>query len=89
MSIYKKFCTEVLDENGVLQKVTLDYPKHFNFGYDVVDAIAEETPNKQALVWCNAENEERRFSFSEINEWSNRYANVFQNAGIGRGSRVM
>lgn len=89
MSIYKKFCTEVLDRNGVLQKITLDYPKHFNFGYDVVDAIAEETPNKQALVWCNAENEERSFSFSEIKKWSNCYANVFQNAGIGRGSRVM
>ena len=89
MSIYKKFCREVLDEQGNLQKLSLDYPDNFNFGYDVVDAIAEETPEKRALVWCNAEGEERIFSFAQIREQSNRYANVFQNAGIGRGSRVM
>ena len=89
MSIYKKFCTEVLDEKGNLQKLTLDYPDNFNFGYDVVDAIAEETPDKTALVWCNTESEEHIFSFAEVKKQSNRYANVFQNAGIGRGSRVM
>ena len=89
MSIYKQFCTEVLDEQGNLQKFSLDYPDNFNFGYDVVDAIAEETPGKIALVWCNTENEERTFTFGEVREQSNRYANVFQNAGIGRGSRVM
>ena len=89
MSIYKKFCTEVLDEQGNLQKLSLNYPENFNFGYDVVDAIAEEIPSKTALVWCNTENEERTFSFGEVKEQSNRYANVFQNAGIGRGSRVM
>ena len=89
MSIYKKFCTEVWDAHGNLQKLSLNYPETFNFGYDVVDAIAEETPSKTALVWCNTENEERTFSFGEVKEQSNRYANVFQNAGIGRGSRVM
>ena len=89
MSIYKKFCTEVLDEQGNLQKLSLNYPENFNFGYDVVNAIAEEIPSKTALVWCNTENEERTFSFGEVKEQSNRYANVFQNAGIGRGSRVM
>lgn len=89
MSIYKKFCTEILDEQGSLQNLTLDYPDNFNFGYDVVDAIAEETPEKRALVWCNTESEEHIFSFSEIKKQSDRYANVFQNAGIGRGSRVM
>ena len=89
MSIYNKFCTEVIDGKGNLQKLTLDYPNDFNFGYDVVDAIAEEDPNKKALVWCNTESEEHIFSFAEIKKWSNRYANVFQSAGIGRGSRVM
>ena len=89
MSIYKKYCTEVFDEQGNLQKLHLNYPENFNFGYDVVEAIAEENPDKCALVWCNAENEERIFSFAEINRQANRYANVFRSAGIGRGSRVM
>jgi len=89
MSIYKKFCTELLDEKGNLQKLTLNYPDDFNFGYDVVDKITEETPDKTALVWCNTENQEHIFSFADVMKQSNRYANVFRSAGIGRGSRVM
>ena len=54
MSIYQKFCHEVNDENGMLKEIRLDYPENFNFGYDVVDRIAEEAPDKRALVWCNA-----------------------------------
>lgn len=89
MSIYQKFCTEVTDENGALKKITLHYPDNFNFGYDVVDEIAKETPDKRAIVWCNTENEERIFSFEDVRANSNKMANVFKNAGIGRGDRVM
>ena len=89
MSIYTKYCTEVVDENGSLQKITLNYPDNFNFAYDVVDVIAKQTPDKRALVWCNTENEEHIFSFKDISEYSNRYANVFKNAGIGKGDKVM
>lgn len=89
MSVYKQYCHEVTDERGNLEKITLDYPADFNFGYDVVDKIAEETPGKRALVWCNVEGEEHFFSFLDIKRYSNRMANVFRSAGIGRGSRVM
>ena len=89
MSIYQKFCTEVTDENGALKKITLHYPDNFNFGYDVVDVIAKETPDKRAIVWCNTENEEHIFSFEDVRANSNKMANVFKNAGIGRGDRVM
>ena len=89
MSIYKKFCTEITDEEGSLKKITLNYPDNFNFGYDVVDAIANETPNKKALVWCNTENEEHIFTFNDIKIYSNKIANVLKNAGISRGDRVM
>lgn len=89
MSIYQKFCTEITDELGNLQKLTLNYPDNFNFGYDVVDAVADKSPDKKALVWCNTENEERCFTFSDIKNYSNKMANVFKNAGIARGDRVM
>ena len=89
MSIYQKFCHEVTDENGMLKEIRLDYPENFNFGYDVVDRIAEEDPDKRALVWCNAEGEEHLFTFSEIRCCSNQMANVFREAGIGQGDRVM
>ncbi len=89
MSIYKKFCLETVDENGRLKDIKINVPEDFNFGYDVVDRIAEETPDKRALVWCNIEGLEHVFSFSDIKEYSNRAANVFKKAGIGRGDRVM
>lgn len=89
MSIYQKFCHEITDEHGNLKKLTLDYPENFNFGYDVVDAIAKETPDKKALVWCNIDDEERIFTFADIEKYSNKMANVFKAAGIKKGDNVM
>ncbi|MBQ8831206.1 MAG: AMP-binding protein [Oscillospiraceae bacterium] len=89
MSVYKNFCHEITDEKGDLKKITLDYPDNFNFGYDVVDKIADETPQKRAMVWCNVEGEEHIFTFGDIKKYSNKMANVFTKAGIGRGDRVM
>ena len=89
MSIYQNYCREVVDEQGSLKEFSLHYPEDFNFGYDVVDVIARETPEKKALVWCNTEQEEHIFTFGDIRENSNRMANVFRDAGIGRGDRVM
>ena len=63
MSIYQKYCREQLDEAGKLTGIQFDYPSDFNFGYDVVDAIAAQTPEKRALVWCNTEGEEHFFTF--------------------------
>ncbi|MDO5401466.1 MAG: AMP-binding protein [Eubacteriales bacterium] len=89
MSIYQKFCHETLDEQGNVTAFRLDYPDSFNFAYDVVDAVAAETPDKRAMVWCNTENEEHIFTFRDIREQSNRAANVFRAAGLKRGDRVM
>lgn len=89
MGIYQRFCKEVMDSQGNLEKFALKYPENFNFGYDVVDVIAEETPDKTAIVWCNTENEEHIFTFSDIRTYSNQIANVWKKAGIARGDRVM
>lgn len=89
MEIYKNYCHETFDEQGNLRQFTLDYPDDFNYAYDVIDRIAEETPDKRALVWCNVEGEEHTFTFADIRDYSCRMANVFLSAGIGRGDRVM
>ena len=44
-------------------------PENFNFGYDVVDAWAEEAPDKIALCWTNDHGVHHDFTFSEINEY--------------------
>lgn len=89
MSIYKNYCREQFDASGRLIDIEFDYPRNFNFGYDVVDAIASQTPDKRAVVWCNTEGEEKTFTFGEISRLSNQAANVFRSAGIGRGDYVM
>ncbi len=89
MSIYKKYCRESFDDNGKLIHFEVNYPRDFNFGYDVVDVYAETEPNKKALVWCNTQNEEHIFSFTDIKKYSNRIANVLADAGVKKGSRVL
>ena len=89
MSIYSEFCKETVDENGSLIDIKIEWPDNFNFAYDVLDVIASRTPDKRALVWCNTENEEHIFSFSDISRESNKAANVLLSAGIRKGDKVM
>ena len=41
MQLYKNFCKETTDENGKLTSFELVFPENYNFGYDVVDKMAE------------------------------------------------
>ncbi len=89
MSIYKDFCDEKFDDKGRLVGFDIKYKDDFNFGYDVVDRIAAEEPDKRAVVWCNTEGEEHIFSFKDMSVLSNKAANVYKAYGIGKGDRVM
>lgn len=89
MSIHQSFCQERYDASGKLLDFSLHYPENFNFAYDVVDAIAEQEPNKTALVWCNAQGEERTFTFSDLRRLSNQTANALRSHGIAKGDTVL
>lgn len=67
----------------------INVPQDFNFGFDVVDAWAAAEPDKRALVWCNEEDEEKIFTFTDIKRLSNRAANFFKAHGVKKGSVVM
>ncbi|HEY9544010.1 AMP-binding protein [Prevotella sp.] len=64
-------------------------PENFNFAYDVVDAWAEEQPEKQALLWTNEQGEELRFTFKDLKEQTDQAASYYQSLGIERGDMVM
>ncbi len=64
-------------------------PENFNFAYDVMDAWAEETPDRLALLWCNDQGEERRFTFTDIRRESNKAASYLLSLGIKKGDFVM
>ena len=63
--------------------------ENFNFAYDVVDAWAEEQPDKLALLWTNDEGAEMRLSFSDIKQRSDQAAAYLMSLGIGHGDMVM
>ena len=67
----------------------VNVPDNFNFGFDIVDAWAEQEPDKVALVWCDDHGDEKKFTFSDIKKMSNKAANFFKSIGIKKGSVVM
>ena len=78
--------TSVEDYNEHLEFII---PEHFNFAYDVMDAWAEEAPDKLALLWTNDEGVERRTTFGELKVQTDQAAAYFQSLGIGKGDPVM
>ncbi len=67
----------------------IDVPDNFNFAYDVIDELAAKSPHKNALVWCNDEDEERTFTFAEMKKYSDMSANFLLEQGLKKGDKVM
>jgi len=67
----------------------LDIPEDFDFARDVVDFWAENEPDKLALLYCNDDEEEIFFTFSDISLISKKTAAYFKSLGIGKGDRVL
>ena len=78
--------TSVEDYNKNLEFII---PEHFNFAYDVMDAWAEEEPDRLALLWTNDEGVERRATFAQLKEQSDQAAAYLQSLGIGKADPVM
>lgn len=89
MQLYKNFCREEFDKDGNLTVFEPVYEGNYNFGYDVVDKMAELAPDDMAVVWTNPEHEEKHFTFADISRLSNRAANVFKKYGIKKGDKVL
>lgn len=81
--------TEFCSYSDFCKNLQIVVPDNFNFAYDVVDAIASKTPNLPALLWTDVNGGERRFTFGEISELSDRTAMFYSRLGIGHGDRVM
>ena len=62
-----------------------DVPERYNIATDVCD---KHEPGRLAMVWEDWRGNERRVSFGELQELSNRFANVLEALGIEREDRV-
>ena len=87
--VYEDYITPVEDEHGALLSLSYKNDEHFNFAFDVVDAIARKDPDKLAFLHVSEDGTERRFTFNDVRKESNRAVNYFQNLGIRRGDKVM
>lgn len=81
--------TEFTGYDDFKQNYKLNIPDHFNFSYDIVDEWAKQDENKPALVWCDDDGNEKRFSFGDIKRMSDKAANMLKSMGVRRGEPVM
>lgn len=81
--------TTFTSEEDFKEHLKFKAKEDFNFAYDVMDAWAEEAPDKLALLWTSERSEEKRFTFAQLKEQTDQAASYLQSLGIGRGDMVM
>jgi acetyl-CoA synthetase len=89
IGIADRYVTTTVDSDGVFSGISFHDDEHFNFAFDVVDAIAAADPAKLAMLHIDRDMTERRFTFKDISRESNRAANYFRSLGLKKGDRVM
>ena len=88
-NINERYVDETFDEDGALKTYSLHYPKNFNFGYDIVDDIAVNDPDRVAMVWDSEDEGEHEFTFADIKRLSDKTANFLSDLGIKKGDMVL
>lgn len=88
-TVADNFVSSHYDNNGVFDGITFKNEDEFNFAFDCVDAVAQKSPDKLAMLWISGTKEERRFTFSDMKKYSAKTANYFEALGIKKGDTVM
>ena len=83
------YISSYVDEKGLLKSIDIHDAENFNFGFDVVDALAKKCPDKTAMLHISKHGKERRFSFKDMMIYSNKTANYLSYLGIKKGDRVL
>jgi len=81
--------TEFDSYEDFIKNYRVSIPEEFNFGFDIIDAWAEQDREKPALVWCDDHGGDKRFTFEDLRRLSNKTANYFRGLGVKKGDVVM
>lgn len=76
------------DYKETCERFRWNVPETFNFGADVVDALAIDE-QRLALIWCNEAGDETRLTFADVARASNRLADTLARRGVTKGERVI
>ena len=89
--ILNKFLSKIeyKSYDDLYKNFKISIPDNFNFAYDVVDEYAKTEPKREALVWCDDNDEDHIFTFKDLSQASQRTANFLVEQGIRKGDRVM
>ena len=87
----EKFLNKTDFENyeDFLKGFKVNVPDNFNFGYDVVDAYAEESPEKEAILWTNDRGDVKHITYRALRNVTDQCASFLTEIGVQRGDRVM
>ncbi len=88
-NINLRYVKETYDKDGLLEHLDIDCPDDFNFGYDIVDDIAVNDPQRVALVWEHENGDCKKFTFADIKRLSDKTCNYLTSKGVGKGDFVM
>lgn len=88
---FKRFLKqgEFNNYDDYLKNAVPNIPDNFNFAYDVVDVIADETPDKVAILWTDDAGEKKSITFKMLAQWSNAVANFLTAHGLKKGDAVL
>ena len=93
MPLYEKYTGRHRDDFATLEDLQKNYkvnvPDNFNFAFDCLDLMAEQTPDALAMLWVGGDGEEKRFSYGDMRRLSLKAANFFISHGIAKGDMVM
>ena len=87
--VWQKYIDVEENDNGTPTSIKFKNIEHFNFAFDLVDAVARREPEKLAMLHVSKDKTERRFTFRDIKRASSQCANYFKALGIRRGDKVM
>ena len=81
--------TEFTSYEDFRENFKVNVPEDFNFGYDVVDAYAEQNPDREAILWTNERGDVKHLNYGEYKQLSDMTASYFLQLGLKRGDAVM
>ena len=64
-------------------------PEWFNFGRDVVEALALEAPDRRALTFVDSVGVIRRLTFHDVALGAARWSRLLSEQGVAQGDRVL
>ena len=78
----------MVDYEETVRTFKLDVPEHFNFAREVIGRWAKD-PDKLGMWWLSHDGRERKVTFREFAERSDKFAEILQKAGVRPGDRVL